>query len=88
MEVYLVEEVLFLLLGRYRFGRVGSIVAQDGRVDAVREINIAEVGVRADPVVINGLVRSELENEICRHSLTSKLEYTGTNGVLTTKEYR
>ena len=88
MKVYLIEDVLHCLLRYYWFGSVGSIVAQDGRVDAVREINIAEVGVRADPVVINGLVRSELENEICRHSLTSKLEYTGTNGVLTTKEYR
>ena len=61
---------LFLLLERYRFGRVDSIIAQDGGVDAVREINVAEVGVGADPVVINGLVRSELENKRCR-SLTS-----------------
>ena len=63
MEVYLVEEVLFLLLGRYRFGRVGSIVAQDGIVEAIREINIVKVVVGADPVVLDGLVRGAPEHK-------------------------
>ncbi len=61
MEVDLVEEVLCRLLGRDRVHRVRSIVAQDGRVEAVAETEIAEVGVGADPVAVHRLVRGELE---------------------------
>ena len=44
------------------FGIRSAVIAQNGRVDAVREVDRADVGVRADPVVVNGLVRVELNN--------------------------
>ena len=56
------------LVGQRRRGGGGgfsipsAVIAQNGRVDAVREIHRADVGVRADPVVVNGLVRVKLGN--------------------------
>lgn len=61
MEIGLLEEVLRRLLGRYRLDRVRSVVAQDGRVDTIRETDVAEVRVGPDPVVVESLVCSELE---------------------------
>ena len=71
MEVGLFEEVLRRLLRRHRFDRVCGVVAQDSRVDAVREPDVAEVRVGADPVVINCLIRGELErrtHDLVAHS--------------------
>ena len=61
MEIGLLEEVLRRLLRRYRLDRVRAVVAQDGRVDTVRETDVTEVRVRPDPVVVDSLVRGELE---------------------------
>lgn len=63
MKVYLIEDVLHCLLRYYWFGSVGSIVAQDGIVEAIREINIVKVVVGADPVVLDGLVRGAPEHK-------------------------
>ena len=62
MEIGLLEEVLRRLLRRHRFDRVCSVITEDGRVDAIREPDIAEVGVGTDPVVIDCLIRGELEH--------------------------
>ena len=35
-------------------------IAKNGRVDAVRKTDVAEVGVSANPVVVNVLVRRQL----------------------------
>ena len=44
-----------------RIVRTCILVSKDGGVDTVREPDIPEVGVRADPVVVDRLVRGELE---------------------------
>ena len=47
---------------RSRVGRsIGSLIPQDGRVQAPVETNSAQVGIGANPVVVNGLVRVEDE---------------------------
>ncbi len=58
VEVSLIQEVLRRLLGRRRFDGVRSVVPQDGRVDSIRETDIAKVRIGADPVVVHSLVRS------------------------------
>ena len=60
MEVDLVKEVLCGLLGRRRFDRICPRVAQDGRVDSICETDITKVRVRANPIIVNRLVRSQL----------------------------
>ena len=64
VEVDLVEEVLGRLLGRRRFDGVRSGIAQDSRVDSIRETDVTKVGISADPVIVNSLVCSELEQTI------------------------
>ena len=61
VEVDLVEEVLGRLLGRRRFDGVRSGIAQDSRVDSIRETDVTKVGISADPVIVLGLVRFENE---------------------------
>lgn len=44
------------VLGGGRLGLVGTDVAQDGRVETQVRASVTVVGIRADPVVIDGLV--------------------------------
>ena len=49
---------------------VGSpVIAEDGRVDSIREADVTEVGVGADPVVIDSLVGGELKRKFRRRSM-------------------
>ena len=59
-------------LGRYSGRRLCqwcADIAQDSRVDAIREADVTEVGVGADPVVIDSLVGGELKRKFRRRSM-------------------
>ena len=73
-------------LGRYSGRRLCqrcADIAQDSRVDTIREADVAKVGVSSDPVVIDRLIRLEL-------NVPSALKYAQRMGhiKLTTNEYR
>ena len=73
-------------LGRYSGRRLCqwcADIAQDSRVDAIREANITKVGVSSDPVVVDRLIRLEL-------NVPSALKYAQRTNLikLTTNEYR
>ena len=60
---------------RDRVDGVGTVVAQDGRVDAVCEADISEVGVRPNPVVVHRLIRRELKEVPSDRTTTSSRKF-------------
>ena len=60
VKVSFLKQVLRRLLRRHRFDQVGTVIAQDGRVDTTSETEGTKIWVGPNPVIVNGLVCSNL----------------------------